>query len=115
MSDIDSSEFASAPSRPGPIVPSGERLVHEERIEFGGPSELVVTIVEAIAAVRDCSPTDLFPGIHESVDTDGLERVFRLHPAAPSRHGWVTFFFRDCRVVVTSDGLLGIFDRRPVR
>ncbi|WP_255194903.1 HalOD1 output domain-containing protein [Halorarius litoreus] len=115
MSDTNTSEFTSMPSTPSPIVPPDEQLVHEERVEFGGPSELVVTIVEVIADVRNCSPTDLLPGIHESVDTDGLERVFRPHPGAPNRQGWVTFFFCGCRVVVTADGTLGIFDRRAGR
>lgn len=100
---------------PSPIIPADERLVHEETVEFGGPSELVVTIVEAISNVRDLTPTDLVPTIQESVDTDGLERVFRPHPNAPNRQGWVTFFFCDCRVVVRADGQFQVFDRRAER
>lgn len=110
--DPDASAFAPDPNTPKPIVPGDERLVHEEVVEFGGPSELVVTIVEAIADVRDLPPTELLPTVQESVDPDGLERVFRLHPSTPNRHGWVTFFFCDCRVVVRADGRVRVFDRR---
>lgn len=112
MSETNTSATASDANTPKPIIPSDERLVHEELVRFGGPSELVVDIVEAIADVRDVPPTELLPTIQESVDTDGLERVFRPHPSASNRQGWVTFFFYDCRVVVSSDGHLQVFDRR---
>jgi hypothetical protein len=117
MSETDASISTADPAADGdvptPTIPPEERLVHEETVSFGGPSELVVTIVEAIASVRDLAPTEILPVIQESVDTDGLERVFRSHPSAPNRRGWVTFFFCDCRVVLTADGLLWVFDRRP--
>lgn len=112
MSETDFSTAPTDSGTPAPIVPGDERLVHEETVEFGGPSELVVTIVEAIAAVRDLSPTELLPTLQASVDTDGLERVFRPHPNAPNRQGWVTFFFCDCRIVVGADGRFRVFDRR---
>lgn len=112
MSETDSSTAPAETGTPSPLIPASEQLVHEEPVEFGGPSELVVTVVEAVAAVRDRSPADLLPVVQESVDADGLERVFRAHPSASNRRGWVTFFFRDCRIVLHSDGLLQVFDRR---
>lgn len=110
ISTADSTAHADIPT---PTIPPEERLVHEETVSFGGPSELVVSVVEAIASVRDLPATEILPVLQESVDTDGLERVFRSHPNAPNRRGWVTFFFCDCRVVLTADGVLRVFDRRP--
>lgn len=115
MTETNSSGPAADTGTPKPIIPTDERLVHEEIVQFGGPSELIVDIVEVIADVRDLSPTELLPTIYESVDTDGLERVFRPHPNASNRQGWVTFFFRDCRIVVSADGHLQVFDRRPAQ
>lgn len=112
MSETDPSTVPADTGTPRPLIPASEQLAHEETVEFGGPSELVVTVVEAVADVRDRSPADLLPVVQESVDADGLERVFRSHPSASNRRGWVTFFFRDCRIVLDSDGLLRVFDRR---
>lgn len=102
----------SEPSR-APVVPEDEQLVHDGYVEFGGRDEIVVDVVEAIADVRDVPVVELVPNIQKAVDPDGLEHVFRQHPDASDREGWVTFFFRDCRVVLQSDGRLRIYDQRP--
>jgi hypothetical protein len=98
---------------PDPVIPADERLAHEETVELDGHSELLVTIVEAVAAVRDLPVTDIVPTIHNVIDPDGLERIFRPHSCAPNRSGWVTFFFAGCRVVLHGDGRLHIYERRP--
>lgn len=109
MSETDSSAPGRNAAICGPAVPDDERLVHEETVDFGGPSELAVTIVEAVASVRGVPPTELVPTIQEAIDPDGLAHLFRDQPTAPERLGWVTFFFAGCRVVVESGGLLRVF------
>lgn len=95
-------------------LPTDDRLVYDQHVDFGGPAELSVTIVEAIADVRDVDVTDLVPRIRRAVDPDALERIFRQHPDAPDRDGWVTFFLCDCRITVDSTGRLSIYDGRAV-
>lgn len=93
-------------------LPTDDHLVSEQPVEFSGPSELSVTIVEAIADVRDVDVTDLVPRVREAVDPDALERTFRRRPDGSRRDGWVTFFCCGCRVIVDSTGHLTIYDSR---
>lgn len=105
------STFDTPPAEP--IVPSGEQLVYEEYVDLEGRPELLVVIVEAVAETRDESVSALIPIIGDAIDTDGLKNVFRDHPDAPSRSGWVTFFFCGCRIILDSDHRLRIYDRLP--
>lgn len=92
--------------------PTDDHLVYDQHVDFGGPAELPVTIVEAVAEVRDVDVTDLVPRIHRAVDPDALERIFRQHPDGHERDGWVTFFLCGCRITVDSTGHLSIYDGR---
>lgn len=77
-----------------------ERIVFQERITYGTSSELFVTVAEAVSAVTGTAVKDVLPLVHEIVDTDALERIFRPLPDGRQRMGWVTFFLDGCRVVV---------------
>lgn len=105
---VDATAFDATETPP----PTDDHLVYDQHVDFGGPSELPVTIVEAIAEVRDADVTELVPRIHRAVDPDALERIFRQHPDGHERDGWVTFFLCGCRITVDSTGRLSIYDGR---
>lgn len=97
---------------PEPIVPGDEELVYEEDVDLEGRPELSVVIVEAVAEIRDVPVTRLIETLNEAIDPDGLRNTFRSHPSSASRSGWVTFFYYGCRIVLTSDHELRIYDRQ---
>lgn len=68
------------------------------------PSEAVV---DAIAAVSDAAPRDL-PPLHESIDQDALNQLFRHRPGTSGRV--LSFAVGDWNVFVRDDGRIRVCD-----
>lgn len=74
------------------------------RVETGG-RDLIVAIVDAVAAVADCDPTDAEFVLYDAVDPDALRRLFGDSPGGATRdEGRVVFELQGCRVEVHADG-----------
>lgn len=92
------------------VEPHAADLVYETRIEYGGTEEVAVTVVDAIAEVRDRPVSELVSRIDEAVEPDALDRIVRPLPDGTPRTGRVTFPLCDCLVRLSGDGRLRIFD-----
>lgn len=101
----------------------GKRLVPEQAINQAAypthvveidydqtPEPVGTALVEAIADVRDVSPSLVVDRVSDEVDPDALERLFRPSSNASDRTGWLTFEFAGTWVTVTADREVRIYD-----
>ena len=72
----------------------------------GCRDELVISIVDAVAAARDCDPADLEP-LHDVVDPDALQALFA---GAQRSTGRIRFAYGEDTVVVDADGNVLVSD-----
>lgn len=73
-----------------------------EETDDGEP--ITTAVVEAIAEVEGCDPTDL-EQLHGAIDTDALDALF---DDGRIREGRLSFVYSGYEVTVTSDGVVGI-------
>lgn len=72
-----------------------------------------IAVVEVLATVRDCEPTDLDP-LYEAVDPEALDRLLTVPAAGPDAGDrTVTFAFADHEVTVLSCGLVKVRPLEP--
>ncbi|MFB6305229.1 MAG: HalOD1 output domain-containing protein [Haloferacaceae archaeon] len=88
--------MSAAPESPPAGRPSVEVTVDE--------ASVAVTVLEAVAAVTDSTPTDL-PSLHDAVDPDALNAAVRSFGSA----GRVAFPYAGCTVVVDGDGAVAVY------
>lgn len=74
------------------------------RRDIAGDATPTIAVVELVSAVSETSQTDL-PPLHEAVDPDALDAVFRHHEV-----GKVVFPYCDFAVVVSADGQLSLYE-----
>lgn len=73
----------------------------ERSIDGVTPTEAVV---DAVAEVHDCEPTDL-PPLNDVLDSEALDRVFTDTLGGRTRRdGHLVFQYCDCTVVVSGSG-----------
>lgn len=86
--------------------------VYAVEYDYNDPGlSLDVAIVEALSDATGIPPTEIVGRVNDVVDTDALQRAFRPLPDDEPRTGWLTFFICGCRVTVSSDGYIRIYDR----
>jgi len=66
-----------------------------------------MVVVAVVAAVEDCSPTDLTP-LHDAVDTDALERLFDAPSGRPPTPTSTTFRYEGYEVTVSSEEVVQV-------
>lgn len=71
------------------------------QFEWEGTTQPSTAIVEAVAAATDRSPTELEP-IHDSIDTDSLDRLFDSENVNTEKNITVAFRYEGVGVVVDS-------------
>lgn len=76
---------------------------------------VTIGIAEGVSDVKDVPVTDIIPPLSDVIDPSALENIFRPLPGGRQRNGWVTFFLHGCKVIVTSDGLIRIYDLEEPR
>lgn len=69
-----------------------------------------VTIVRAVATVKDVKPTTLVEQVNSAIDPDRLEYLFGKSETGPVTPGWLTFEFAECWVTLTSEGQIRVYD-----
>lgn len=62
--------------------------------------EVVVDIVETVAAAEGVDATDLEPPLYEVIDPDAITALF----SPPNAEGHLTFLYRGHEVAVDADG-----------
>lgn len=73
--------------------------------ERGSTDSICTAVVCAVAEAKGVDPLDLEPRLHDVVDPDALERLFRsTRPSGSAPYGRVTFALSGCEVVVRSNG-----------
>lgn len=79
-------------------------------------------VIAAVASVSDCRPTksdavdssDVLPPLHDAIDPDALDALFRRHGGADAdgrtddRRGRVEFSYYGYRVTARSDGSVSV-------
>lgn len=109
MKGRDERDLRSPERPPSPDLRGGSPEVVVEH-DFDEPtSELTVTVVDAVSAVLDVSPTEVVPRVNDHVDPDALDRLFRPRPDGTPREGRLTFELMGCRVDVRSDGTVLVY------
>ena len=79
----------------------GSDAVEERSIDDMTPTEAVV---DAIAEVHDCEPTDL-PPLNDVLDSEALDGLFTDTPGGHTRRdGHLQFRYCDCTVIVLGSG-----------
>lgn len=106
----------SQPGETSLVVPHengiSEDPVHVVEYDYTEPGlSLDVAIVEAVSEATSIPPTEIVGRLNDVVDTDALKRAFRPLPDDEPRTGWLTFFLCGCRITVSSDGRVRIYDR----
>lgn len=90
---------------------SGTVPDYEEQFDYrDNYDSLTIAVAEGISDVKDVPVTEIVPPLSDVVDPGALEQIFRPLPDGEARAGWVTFFIHNCKVIVSSDGWLRIFD-----
>ena len=79
----------------------GSDASQERNIDDTSPTEAVV---DAVAEVHDCEPTDL-PPLSDVLDPEALDGLFTDTPGGRTRRdGHLVFRYCDCSVVVLGSG-----------
>lgn len=93
----------------GPAVERGEP--ESEQVEWSADVLPSIAVVEAVARVRDCDPTDM-ESLDKVVDTDALDALFTPRYDGTERdQGSVSFPYEDRHVTVYSDGRVVVEER----
>lgn len=80
---------------------SGSDAAQERTYDGMTPTEAVV---DAVAEVHDCEPTDL-PPLNDVLDSEALDGLFTDTPGGRTRRdGHLHFRYCDCIVVVSGSG-----------
>lgn len=83
------------------------------RTQVDPDGSLALATVELVSTVVDRDAMDL-PPIHNRVDTDALEALFRPTPGSPRRtRGFVEFSYVGCQVRIHADGEVVVRPDRP--
>lgn len=89
------------------IIDTGKRHTfdHDDR----GPVELGTRVTTAVATVTDNSPEEVGESLAETVDLDGLDRLFQTgSDETPHAGGRLVLSVNDCFVIVSSDGTVTV-------
>lgn len=73
-------------------------------------SELTVTVVDAVSQVAGITPTEIVPRVTDSLDPDGLDRLFQPGPDGQPRSGRLVFELLEYTVEVHGDGTVAVYD-----
>lgn len=91
-----------------PAAPETQRQYTFDH-DDGGPVELGTRVTTAVATVTDDSPEDIGESLAETVDLDGLDRLFRTpSDETPHAGGRLVLSVNGCFVVVSSDGTVTV-------
>lgn len=97
--DTTESDLASADAAPDSFA------TYSTSHDFDAGHSLSVTVLEAIEAATGRDPLDLPQALHEAVDSDALDKLFRpTHLSASRTAGTVTFPLDGCEVTVYAAG-----------
>ena len=79
------------------------------RVEWIGDQPASITVVEAIADLTERRPTDL-PPLHDSVDTEALDRLMSRSTGLECSSITTTFEYVGMRVRIDTDQGIDIFE-----
>lgn len=107
---------SSQPRESSLVVPHENSVstdpVHAVEYEYeDADRSLDIAVVEALSDATGIPPTEIGGRLNDIVDTDALERAFGPRSDGELRVGWLTFFIAGCRVTVSSDGGIRIYDQ----
>ncbi|WP_232687203.1 HalOD1 output domain-containing protein [Halobacterium zhouii] len=93
--------------------PSKWTLQTQAAFEPADTSDLVVTIVSAVADVEDVPVDRVDPPLQEVVDVDAISRSFaRTHATDRDRDFSLEFPYRDHRIVVRGDEWVQVYSKQ---
>lgn len=107
----------SSRPRESPLVVPHENSVSNDPVHVveyeyeDADRSLDVAVVEALSDATGIPPTEISGRLNDVVDTDAVGRAFGPRPDGEPRTGWLTFFIAGCRVTVSSDGGIRIYDQ----
>lgn len=89
-----------------PLTQGADELPRTVRGQFDwSVTNPTVAVVEAVAVATDREPLDVY-SLHETIDTDALDRLLQSTRSATPSSIRVTFSYGGCDVTVRGDGLL---------
>lgn len=80
---------------------------HTGRYDRGDGEPLSVALATAIATYLGRDVTEL-ESLHETIDTDALDRLFTHAPAETNATGRIRFEYDSCLVTISADGEIRI-------
>lgn len=76
--------------------------------DIDGEKELGTAVTTAVASVTGSPMTDVGDSLTESVDLDGLDRIFRCSGNQPRAAGRLVLTVDGCFVTISSDGCITV-------